>query len=102
MLAMDLLLDYLGHATEVWTGGMLPDPGEDANFDERRDYYENLSEGDLTFKQMLQRERLLLAAHSNYTPPDVSEPDIMTSRLMAILDQMSLMQKIQAARSDEE
>ena len=98
MLAMDLLLDYLSHATEVWAGVFLPESGTDKDFAERREYYEALSEGDVTFKQMQSRERHLLKKHMNYVAPDVPEPDFMTHRLMGMLDQMSILQKAQAIR----
>lgn len=99
MLAMDLLLDFLIHSTEIWEPCFLPEEESDPAFDMRRDYYVALHEGDLTFKQMWRREKELLKTHQNYVEPDVPEPNEELHRLMGTLDFLNMMKKAGATPS---
>ncbi len=91
ILAFDLLIDFLGVDAGIYDSVFLPDPGKDAFFDRRRDYFHSLSEGDHTIKQTWKIERALLKDHPRYTEPRLPEPDAFQSQLMSTLDMLSLM-----------
>lgn len=98
VLAFDLLIDFLGVHTGIHDSVFLPDPGTDAAFDKRRDYYFSLSEGDYTIKQTWKMERSLLKEHSRYVEPRLPEPDAVEAQVRSTLDLLSTMSKARAMR----
>lgn len=93
VLAFDLLIDFLGVDSGIYDGVFLPDPGQDAFFDRRREYFEGLSEGNYTVKQTWKIERSLLKDHPRYMEPRLQEPDVGQSQLMGMLDYLILLKK---------
>ena len=93
ILAFDLLIDFLAVDANIHHV-FLPDPGTDAFFDRRTDYFRALSEGDNTIKQTWRIERSLLKDHPRYVEPRLSEPDVLQSQLVGLLDQAQLLARI--------
>lgn len=93
ILAFDLLIDFLGVDAGVYDSVFLPDPGKDAFFDRRCEYYHSLSEGDHTIKQTWKIERALLMNHPRYEEPRLPEPDAFQSQLIAAIDMLSFMKR---------
>lgn len=93
VLAFDLLVDFISVDAGIYDGPFISSPGENATFDRRREYFESLSEGNYTIKQSWKTERALLKEHSRYVAPRLSEPDILQSQVIGMLDHMSMLQK---------
>jgi hypothetical protein len=77
ILALDLLVDFLAVRQKVFYT-FLPDDGQDAIFDKRRNYYYALAIGEISVASCRRWERDMLKDHPRYKAPD-HDPNLAES-----------------------
>jgi hypothetical protein len=88
ILAFDVLIDWLALNQRLLESSFVDD--SDPLVARRMSYYQSLSEGDQTVKQVWKAERTLLQDHSRYVPPS-EEHDHERSTMLNLLETMRLM-----------
>lgn len=81
ILAFDLIREFLRYPKGPFPV-FVPSPGDYKFFDERKDYYTALAEGNLTIAETWERERNLLKQHKNYEEP-AHDPNYEESLLLS-------------------
>lgn len=98
ILAFDVLIDWLALNQRFIEKSFVDD--SDPLVARRMSYYQSLSEGDQTVKQVWKAERTLLQEHSRYIPPS-EEHDHERSTMLNLLETLRLMRMAAEARQPD-